>query len=73
MPEPPLEPAEVARRAKAIYTERIQPLVTDEHHGKFIVVDAVSGEYEIAADHLEAAQRARALPFRPALCDADRA
>jgi hypothetical protein len=43
-----------------MYEDRIRPLVEHEHKGKFIVIDILSGEYEIDADHLAASNRASA-------------
>lgn len=41
---------DVAERAKAIYEDRIRPLVEREHFGRVLSIDVDSGDYEIAAD-----------------------
>ena len=51
---------EVARRGKAIYEREIRPRVEAEHCGQFLVVDILSGAYEIAEDDLTASDRALA-------------
>jgi hypothetical protein len=49
---------EIVERGRAIYEDRIRRLVEREHTGKFLVLDIVTGEYEIDADHLAASDRA---------------
>ncbi len=51
---------EVARRGKEIYEREIRPRVEAEHRGQFLVVDILSGAYEIAEDDLTASDRALA-------------
>ena len=48
---------EVARRGREIYEREIQTKVEPEHTGRFLVVDIVSGDYEIAEEDLEASER----------------
>lgn len=51
---------EVARRGRQIYEQEIRAGVEEEHAGKFLVVDIATGEYEIAAEDVEAFDRALA-------------
>ena len=48
---------EVGDRAEAIYREQIRPKMQPEDKGKIVVVDIVSGDYELDADILEASDR----------------
>ena len=41
------DPDEIAARGKAIYKEKIRPLVIDTEKGKILVIDVESGDYEI--------------------------
>lgn len=52
-----LSQAEFAALAKEIYYRDIRPQVIEKHRGEFLVLDVESGDYEIDAEHLEAAQR----------------
>lgn len=58
MAHPRYTTEEIVRRGEELYEERIRPLVEAEHHGKFLVVDIETGEYEIDADEVAAFQRA---------------
>ena len=49
---------EVATRGKAIYEERIRPLVEAVHRGKFVIIDVETGDFEIDVDDLTATKRA---------------
>lgn len=49
---------EIVEKGRAIYESRIRRLVEKEHFGKFLVLDILSGDYEIDADHLTASNRA---------------
>lgn len=49
---------EIAARAKALYEQEIRAKVEAEHHGKYIVIDIETGEYEIDKDHFAASKRA---------------
>src|SRR5438094_10610632 len=49
---------EIARRGEELYAHRIRPLVdTADNHGKIIVIDVETGEYEIAENGLDASHR----------------
>ena len=48
---------EVAARGEAIYQQDILSKVEDKSKGKFLVLDIVSGEFEIDQDDLEATKR----------------
>ena len=50
---------EVCDRGAAIYAAQIKPQVEPQENGKFIVIDIESGDYEIAADMLDASHRLR--------------
>jgi hypothetical protein len=60
MPKSPYTPDEVVRRGKELYEKQIRAQVEQQHHGEIVVIDIDSGDYEVAADHLPAARRARA-------------
>lgn len=60
MPNPPYTPDEVVRRGKDLYEKQIRAQVEQQHHGDIVVIDIDSGDFEVAADHLTAARRARA-------------
>lgn len=51
---------EVARRGQQIYDERIRQDVEADYPGKFLAVDILTGNYEIADDLLTAGDRVRA-------------
>lgn len=57
MPYPGYTTEEVARRGRDIYERRIRAEVEPEHGGRFVVVDIVTGDYEVADDDLEASDR----------------
>jgi hypothetical protein len=48
---------EVARRGEEIYEREIRSKVEDQHRGKFLVLDIVTGAYEIDQDDLAASER----------------
>ena len=50
---------EVCDRGEKIYQEQIKPLVEPQEKGKFVVIDILSGDYEIAPEHLTASRRLR--------------
>lgn len=53
-------PGEIARLGDEIYERDLRSLLeTDENIGKFVVIDVLTGGYEIDADHLTASRRAR--------------
>lgn len=55
---------EVAARGEAIYAERLRGQVEAGNHGKFLVLDIETGDYEIDAEDLQASLRM--LSKRPA-------
>jgi hypothetical protein len=60
MPRPNIESAEVARRGDEIYDRDIRALVEPLYDGKFLVLDVLSGDYEIDDDDYEAHLRSEA-------------
>lgn len=48
---------EVAARGEAIYAERIRSLLPPDAHGKFVVIDIETGDFEIADDDMTATKR----------------
>ena len=50
-------PEEIARRGEAIYDRAIRPKVEPHHVGEFVIVDVLTGEYEVARDDLTASHR----------------
>ena len=48
---------EVCERGKQIYDEQIRHLVEPSENGKFILIDIVSGDYEIDEDEIAADDR----------------
>jgi hypothetical protein len=58
MLRPPYAIKDIADRAQTLYNERIRSHVDkEENHGKYLVIDVGTGEYEIDADHLAASNR----------------
>jgi hypothetical protein len=53
----PMDPEEVARLGEAIYERDIRPKVEPGNVGRFLVMDVVTGEYEIADDDMTASHR----------------
>ena len=49
---------EVGRRGQALYDEEIRDKAEAEHHGRFLVLDITTGEYEIDDTDLIASKRA---------------
>lgn len=47
----------VVDRAYAIYDSKIRHLVEPEHHGEYLTLDVITGEYEIDADDMAANAR----------------
>ena len=45
-------PGDLPARGTAIYEEKIRTLVEPREHGKFVVIDIYSGDYEV--DHRDA-------------------
>jgi hypothetical protein len=50
-------PEEIARRGEAIYDRDIRPKVEPDRVGEFVIVDVLTGEYEVARDDLTASHR----------------
>src|SRR5437588_2703007 len=48
---------ELARLGKAIYDERVRPLVDPAERGRIVAIDVESGDYELADDTLSATDR----------------
>jgi hypothetical protein len=53
-------PKEIADRGEQLYRQHIQRKIGDDDHGKFVVIDIETGDYEIANDDLTATTRALA-------------
>src|SRR5713101_6905099 len=50
---------EIVKRGQAVYNEKIRPQVEAENKGKVLVINVETGEYEMDADDVAAAKRAR--------------
>lgn len=50
-------PGEVSARGEAIYREKIRHLVEPQEHGKFVVIDIETGDYELDANDATATLR----------------
>jgi len=48
---------EIVARGEALYREMFKSRVENEHHGKFLVMDVESGDYEIADEDYDATMR----------------
>lgn len=58
----PFRRKSVGERGKAIYREKIRPLVYPQETGKMVLIDVRTGDYEVASDdwdHVPAADRLR--------------
>ncbi len=53
----PTSPEEIARQGEAIYDRDIRSKVEAGHCGEFVIVDVLTGEYEVASDDLTASHR----------------
>lgn len=51
---------EIARRGNEIYQRNIRSQVMPQHKGQFLILDILSGDYEIDADDMSAEERLRA-------------
>jgi len=60
MPTTQLEPDEIVRRGQVLYEQRIRSQVEADHAGQFLVIDVLTGEYEVDADDVLASKRAKA-------------
>jgi len=49
---------EIVERGTRIYEERLRHILEPQHNGKYVVIDVVTGEYELDEDHLAASDRA---------------
>ena len=50
-------PKEACARGEAIYREKIRRLVEPQEHGKFVVIDIETGDYEIDTEDITATLR----------------
>ena len=50
-------PGEVSARGEAIYREKIRSLVEPQEHGKFVVIDVETGDYELHDNDATATKR----------------
>jgi len=50
-------PEEIARRGEAIYDRDIRSKVEPDHVGEFVILDVLTGEYELDKDDLTASHR----------------
>ena len=53
----PYRPGEVSTRGEAIYREKIRHLVEPQEHGKFVVIDIETGDYELDTNDATATRR----------------
>ena len=60
MPRPEMQTAEVGRLGDEIYERDIRAVVEPQYVGKFLVLDVLSGDYEIDNDDYEADRRSEA-------------
>ena len=59
MPREDYTKKEICARGEEIYQEQIKPLVEPLEKGKFVVIDILSGDYEIHEEHVVASKRLR--------------
>ena len=52
-------PHEVVQRGKEIYERELKPQVEMGNYGKFLVINTETGDYEMDADDVAAAKRAK--------------
>ena len=58
----PFRRKSVGERGRAIYREKVRPLVYPQETGKMVLIDVCTGDYEVASDdwdHVPAADRLR--------------
>jgi hypothetical protein len=48
---------EIVERGEEIYQQQIRKQVESEHHGEFLVLDILAGEYEIDSEDFTATRR----------------
>jgi hypothetical protein len=52
-----MSPEEVAQRGEALYQQKLRAQVEKQHLGDFLVVDVLTGDYEVDRDDLAASDR----------------
>ena len=57
MPYPGYTTDEVGRRGRELYEKKLRAQVESGHAGQFLVLDIVTGDYEIAEEDLTASDR----------------
>ncbi|HUG18653.1 MAG TPA: hypothetical protein VMM56_06715 [Planctomycetaceae bacterium] len=57
MSEPKYSAKEIVQRGQAIYDQQIRSKVESEHRGEFLVLDILTGEYEIDPEDIIATKR----------------
>jgi hypothetical protein len=60
MPHPRYTAEEIVRRGKMLYNESVRAAVEETNHGKYLVINIETGEYEVDEDQLAASERALA-------------
>ena len=60
MKQPQRSPDEVARVGREVYEREIRSRVMPQQKGKFLVLDIVSHDYEVADEDMDASDRLRA-------------
>ena len=53
-------PQEVVQHGMDIYEQQLKPQIEMDNYGKFLVINTETGEYEMDADDVAAAKRAKA-------------
>ncbi|MXY22776.1 MAG: hypothetical protein F4Y49_15790 [Dehalococcoidia bacterium] len=54
-----IDNSQIGPLGQAIYEEKIRDALGPEDHGKLVVIDVVSGDYEVDSDHIAALMRIR--------------
>lgn len=57
MPDQHLTKHEIVALGKQIYSERLKSELERDHLGKFVAIDVLTGEFEIAEEDLDASLR----------------
>ena len=68
MPHSGYTKEEIVRLGREIYEREIRAKVEPEHDGEFLVVDIITGSYEVASDGITAARRIREKNPEALLC-----
>ncbi len=55
-----MTPEEVVERGKSLYQSRLRSKLGTGNIGKYLIIDIMTGAYEMGDTHLETAKRARA-------------